>query len=122
MALDIEKYRKRLIQERDKLNGEITKTDMAEIAEQGSDNVEITAADAPAISEGTDIEAAIINLKSDRLEKIEAALQSIDAGTYGKCSVDGKDIEPKRLDAEPTATTCIEHSRAVEGDFEAPQM
>lgn len=122
MALDIEKYRKRLIEERDRLSKEVMTVDRAEIAEPISDELDVTSSDAPVIDEETDIQAALVNMKSDRLEKINAALQSIDEGTYGKCSVDGKDIEPQRLDAEPTATTCMEHARAAEADFKAPKM
>ena len=120
IAIDTEKYRKKLIAERDSLNEKIGT--VVEGATPDSDDLQITSADAPAISEGTDIQATIADMKSDRLEKVNAALQRIDEGTYGKCSVDGKEIEPQRLEAEPTATTCIEHSRAAEGSFKAPQM
>ena len=122
MALDIEKYRKRLIEERDRLSKEIMTVDRAKIAEPISDEIDITSSDAPVIDEVTDIQAAFLDMKSDRLEKINAALQSIDEGTYGKCIVCGKEIEPQRLDAEPTATTCMEHARAAEANFQAPQM
>ncbi len=122
MALDIEKYRKRLIEERDRLSKEIMTVDRAELAEPISDELDITSSDAPVVDEEIDIQAALVNMKSDRLEKINAALQSIDEGTYGKCSVCGKEIEPQRLDAEPTATTCIEHSRALEANFQTPKM
>ena len=120
MALDIEKYRRKLIEERDHLNEEIGT--VAEVAEPVSDDLQITAANAPVISEVKDIQTTVANMKSDRLEKINAALQSIDEGAYGKCSVCGKEIESQRLDAEPTATTCIEHAHAAEAKFQAPQM
>ncbi|MGA9770947.1 MAG: TraR/DksA C4-type zinc finger protein [Blastocatellia bacterium] len=122
MAIDTEKYRKKLIEERDRLSKKIMKVDRAEIAEPISDELDITSSDAPVVDEELDIQAALVNMKSDRLEKINAALQSIDDGTYGKCEVCGKEIEPERLDAEPTATTCIEHSRAMDANFKAPQM
>ena len=122
MALDIEKYRKKLTEDRDRLSRELMTVDRAELAEPISDELDITSSDAPVVDEGTDIQAALVNMKSDGLERINAALQSIDDGTYGKCDVCGKEIEPQRLDAEPTATTCIEHSRAAEANFQAPQM
>ena len=122
MALDTERYRKKLIEERDRLSKEIMTVDRANIAEPISDQLDITSSDAPVVDEVTDIQAALVNMKSDRLEKINAALQSIDEGTYGKCSVCGKEIEPQRLDAEPIATTCIEHAHATEAKFQAPQM
>jgi RNA polymerase-binding transcription factor len=122
MALDIEKYRKKLTEERDRLSKEMMTVDRAELAEPISDELDLTSSDAPVIDEAADIQAALMNMKSDRLEKVNAALQRIDDGTYGKCEVCGKAIEPQRLDAEPTATTCMEHARAAEADFKAPQM
>lgn len=38
---------------------------------------------------------------------IVAALQRIDAGTYGTCAGCGADIAPARLEALPTAIHCI---------------
>ncbi|WP_298424993.1 TraR/DksA C4-type zinc finger protein [Rhodoblastus sp.] len=47
--------------------------------------------------------------KSKLLEirQIRLALQRIADGTYGTCSRCGEMIDPKRLKALPTATTCI---------------
>jgi RNA polymerase-binding transcription factor DksA len=45
----------------------------------------------------------------DKIKKIEAALQKIADGTYGKCS-QGDDIEEDRLRAVPEADTCMKHS------------
>jgi DnaK suppressor protein len=122
MGLDIEKYRKKLTEERDSLAKNITNVGATEIAEPISNEHEVTSADAPVIDEVVDVQAAIVNMKSDRLERINVALQSIDEGTYGQCVIGGEEIEPKRLDAEPTATTCIKHAREAEADFKAPQM
>lgn len=44
-----------------------------------------------------------------RLNEVDSALLKIKSGNYGTCSVCGKEIEEKRLDANPAATTCIEH-------------
>lgn len=38
---------------------------------------------------------------------IQIALTRIAAGSYGRCSRCGADIDPARLAALPTATTCI---------------
>jgi RNA polymerase-binding protein DksA len=48
------------------------------------------------------------------LVEIDAALARIDAGTYGLCSVCGREIGQERLEAIPYATLCIEHKRAQE--------
>ena len=42
------------------------------------------------------------------IAKIDAALQRIDAGTYGYCEETGEPISLKRLDARPIATLSIE--------------
>ena len=44
-----------------------------------------------------------------RLAQVDAALAKIENGTYGKCRVCGKEIEPARLGANPAAETCMEH-------------
>ena len=38
---------------------------------------------------------------------IQAALRRMDAGTYGVCARCGRTIGPARLDALPSATTCV---------------
>lgn len=48
------------------------------------------------------------------LGEIEAALGRIADGTYGTCSVCGREIEPQRLEAVPYASLCIEDKRAQE--------
>jgi len=44
-----------------------------------------------------------------RYDHVLAALDRIEKGSYGKCSVCGEEIEPARLDADPAATTCVAH-------------
>lgn len=42
-----------------------------------------------------------------QLRRIELALARIDAGEYGVCLACDEDIDPRRLDVDPTATLCI---------------
>lgn len=42
------------------------------------------------------------------LKKIEEAIQRIEDGEYGICEECGGDISPKRLEARPVTTLCIE--------------
>lgn len=53
--------------------------------------------------------AAILADLEARYDAVLAALSRVEAGTYGKCDVCGKPIEPARLAADPAATTCMEH-------------
>ncbi len=46
-----------------------------------------------------------------RLKKVRGALARIENGTYGKCLINGEEIEEARLLAEPAAETCIQHSK-----------
>ena len=45
------------------------------------------------------------------LERVDAALRALDAGTYGTCVSCGKPIAPERLQAIPWAPTCIDCAR-----------
>ena len=47
----------------------------------------------------------------DEITEIKDALTAIDEGTYGKCTECGKEIPLERLEAIPSATTCVEHAQ-----------
>ncbi len=53
--------------------------------------------------------SAILKQLEIRLNEIKDALKRVGDGSYGKCSVCGKLINEKRLEANPAATTCKEH-------------
>ena len=48
------------------------------------------------------------------LSRVEAALRSIDDGTYGTCTNCGNPIGAERLEAIPWAPTCIDCARKLE--------
>lgn len=64
------------------------------------------------------------------LEDINKALHAIVEGTYGICKHCGRDISFERLQAMPTADTCMEHAenrfergdRPIEEDVLSPQI
>ena len=47
------------------------------------------------------------------LDDVKAALQRIEDGTFGTCSVCGKKIPVERLEAVPWTTLCIEDARKL---------
>ena len=51
--------------------------------------------------------AALLDHARRRLGELDRALARVDAGTFGVCEVCGQPIAPERLEARPTATTCI---------------
>jgi DnaK suppressor protein len=53
-----------------------------------------------------DIEFALIQMKTETLNKIGAALTRLDEGTYGYCYECGEEIAERRLRALPFAARC----------------
>ncbi|MEK7114340.1 MAG: TraR/DksA C4-type zinc finger protein [Patescibacteria group bacterium] len=56
-----------------------------------------------------DSNIAILADLEARYDTILAALSRIEKKTFGKCEVCSKEIEADRLEANPAATTCVEH-------------
>jgi len=54
--------------------------------------------------------AALIAQAERHLGELDAAEDRLANGTYGKCVVCGRAIPEGRLEARPTASTCIEHA------------
>jgi DnaK suppressor protein len=50
----------------------------------------------------------------ESLAEVDAALQRVEEGTYGSCTVCGADIGTARLEARPQARLCLEHQTADE--------
>ncbi len=59
--------------------------------------------------EGWNERNALVATLEPRYNNIVAALARIKSGTYGTCEICKKEIEAKRLEANPAARTCIEH-------------
>ena len=50
---------------------------------------------------------ALIESTRERLTEVDAALASMDEGTYGTCSDCGDPIPEARLEARPLSVTCV---------------
>ena len=61
-----------------------------------------------------DIELALIQMKSETLNKIDAALRRLNEGSYGDCFECGDEIAEARLRALPFAVRCKECEEARE--------
>ena len=59
--------------------------------------------------------AALIQGARDHLAGIEAAMLQLEQGSYGICEVCHQPIPAARLDARPTARTCIQHATPIRG-------
>ena len=61
-----------------------------------------------------DIEFALIQMKSETLNKIDAALRRLEEGSYGGCFECGEEISEARLRALPFAVRCKDCEEARE--------
>jgi DnaK suppressor protein len=103
-------YRERLLQERTQLlqriaqqrGGLVSRADMA------ADHFDNSFQSRAQIRTERQTEFAINEHETAELGDIEAALERMDAGTYGQCSECGVTIPPARLNAYLTAKRCID--------------
>ena len=113
---DLSVHRERLLHERTQLlqriaqerGGLVSRADMA-----AEHDVRSFDDRAQAISERND-EFAMNEHETAELGDIEAALERMDAGTYGQCTDCGVTIPPARLNAYPTAKRCIDCQTVAE--------
>lgn len=103
--VQIEFFRKLLVQWREELLGESEKT-LNKLKEEKDRSIE-------SVDQGSDESSTAFELRTrDRyrklLKKIDHALERIKDGTYGFCEETGEEIGIKRLMARPVATLSIE--------------
>jgi RNA polymerase-binding protein DksA len=51
--------------------------------------------------------ASLLERAQRRLADLDSAMVRLEAGAYGVCTICGQPIAPERLDARPTAQTCV---------------
>jgi DnaK suppressor protein len=56
---------------------------------------------------------ALVGELRNSLRDVEAAIQRLEAGTYGVCEKCGNPIEPARLEAMPSTRFCIAHASSA---------
>jgi RNA polymerase-binding transcription factor DksA len=66
-------------------------------------------ADASLADTTTDSANAEIERNAEELRQVQAALERLEAGTYGLCMTCGQAIDPQRLRALPTARYDVQH-------------
>jgi RNA polymerase-binding transcription factor len=70
--------------------------------------------DATVLNEQAEIEGQLAEVESRELGRIDAALEKIRQGLYGRCEACGQSIKVVRLQAVPYATECIRCARSAE--------
>jgi RNA polymerase-binding transcription factor DksA len=101
--------RRRILGNIEALQGEFGSTMTEETEENG---LETHLADQGTITFLRERDLSLEEHEEHLLQEIDAALERIDAGTYGTCEVDGTPIDFDRLQALPWARTSLKHASA----------
>ena len=115
---NLEKYRERLIELRDRLKSDLAGHVEAiqESVRAPGEVVDVTTHPADRDVEGLDTEVELGHRQHAILDQVEAALDRIDDGSYGRCEDCGQDIARERLDAIPYASLCIRCEERAEAE------
>ena len=108
---------KRILEERRREIMEQVQVKIRDVRTEGANNPNQGVLDAVESSEADiqdDIEFALIQMKSETLNKIEEALHRLDDGTFGYCFECGEEISERRLRALPFAVRCKDCEEARE--------
>jgi DnaK suppressor protein len=110
--MNTEDYRQKLLKERERLVHEVAR--METEAKDAADMHGGDAADRSVAGEEREDDLTTASRDTALLRQVDAALQRIADGTYGRCLADGGPIEEKRLEAVPWAQYCIRHQSEKE--------
>lgn len=120
---DVKIYKERLLALRARLRGDVTHmADSALKQSRTQANGDLSSMPIHMADLGTDNfeqEFTLSLMESDAgiLDKIEAALERVEEGTYGHCEECGAKIPKTRLNAIPYATMCVKCASQYERGF-----
>lgn len=117
MTLDLDEARQLLHAEREQaetrrraaqevLANDQNSAELNPVSEHPGDN-------APYVADREVAQTSLEHAEADLME-VDAALQRLEEGTYGRCEVDREPIDPERLRVRPTARYCTIHQQQAE--------
>jgi len=121
VTIDTEHFRAELQQHRERLLGTIKHHDIGtsslteETGELMSSSADNHLADTASETYERELSEGLEGDAREQLRQVDDALARLDAGTYGTCSVCGKEIPVERLEAVPWTTLCIDDARKLQG-------
>ena len=110
----LQEVRARLEQERQSLLGDIEALDVENQAQQDDYGVGNHVADDASEVFARERNLALRNNTEDLIGQIDAALERVEAGTYGICARCGNEIPAERLEARPYAIYCVSCQSEIE--------
>jgi DnaK suppressor protein len=118
VAVDLDQARERLMEERARVSSEIEdiQQDLGRSLEDAvdEDGNDSHLADSATETLDREMEQSLEDNAERLLSEIDAALERLAEGTYGRCIRCGNPIDDQRLEALPHATKCIECKRLEE--------
>lgn len=105
----LETYRERLREMRDRMSGEVDRVveSIREDLNPAGNSSNLPTHPADNAPENIDSDVQVIEAERGMLDEIQAAIHRIDAGTFGVCENCAELIGYERLEAIPYASRCI---------------
>jgi YteA family regulatory protein len=122
----IQALRRRLLQEKSDLEERMRHNDHYQLSATLRESIdELSTYDNHPGDLGTETferskDLALLERDAFRMLRIDAALERMDTGEYGRCKACGAFIPLERLDAMPTADHCVEHEPRQEVSLRRP--
>jgi len=112
--IDVKALKKRLKQMRKEVE------ELSQATEQARQPVELDQSAVGRLSRMDALQTQAMQLETERrrvieIQRIDSALQRITEGEFGYCVSCGIEIEPKRLENDPTTPTCFDCAEMSEG-------
>ena len=117
--MNIQRFKQRLQDKERELQSDIARLE-GEARDSGEAEVRDSIDDATT-SQGASEALQEESLASQTLIQVQDALKRIEAGTYGKCTRCGRQIEAARLEAVPWAAYCLEDQEKQDRAAHVPQ-
>jgi DnaK suppressor protein len=119
--MDTEQARERLISEGDRLTQVRDAASRLSLSAIEASQGELSTADQHPAEQATEtlereLDLGVLQSVESELTELQAALDRLDAGTYGVCEVCGKPIADGRLEAMPAARYCVEDQAKARRD------
>jgi RNA polymerase-binding transcription factor DksA len=119
--MDTEQARERLISERGRLTQVRDAASRLSTAANEASERELSSVDQHPAEQATEtlereLDLGVLQSVESELTDLQAALDRLDAGTYGICEICGKPIADGRLEAMPAARFCVEDQAKVRRD------
>ncbi len=117
MSIDTDRFRAALLKQKEQLQATIASHDIGgaslteETGELSGSTADNHLADSASETYERELDEGLEEDATRQLREVEDALARIEDGTYGTCTVCGKEIPEERLEAVPWTKLCIDDAR-----------